>query len=168
MNLTWTLVVFAVVMILIWRFLGSYLAAVYEGRVRYLRFLEAPIYRLVGVDPEVEQSWQRYAGSLIAYSAVAILVVYGMLRLQGSLPLNPQHLGAVGPALSWNTAVSFLTNTNWQNYSGEATMTYLTQMGALVVQQLRLGRGRHRRRDRARSAASPAVPADRSATSGST
>jgi K+-transporting ATPase ATPase A chain len=133
-NLTWTLVVFAVVMILIWRFLGSYLAAVYEGRVRYLRFLEAPIYRLVGVDPEVEQSWQRYAGSLIAYSAVAILVVYGMLRLQGSLPLNPQHLGAVGPALSWNTAVSFLTNTNWQNYSGESTMSYLSQMGALAVQ----------------------------------
>ncbi len=134
MNLTWTLVVFAVVMILIWRFLGSYLAAVYEGRVRYLRFLEAPIYRLVGVDPEVEQSWQRYAGSLIAYSAVAVLVVYGMLRLQGSLPLNPQHLGAVGPALSWNTAVSFLTNTNWQNYSGESTMSYLSQMGALAVQ----------------------------------
>jgi K+-transporting ATPase ATPase A chain len=133
-NLTWTLVVFAVVMILVWRFLGSYLAAVYEGRVRYLRFLEAPIYRLVGVDPEVEQSWQRYAGSLIAYSAVAILVVYGMLRLQGSLPLNPQHLGAVGPALSWNTAVSFLTNTNWQNYSGESTMSYLSQMGALAVQ----------------------------------
>jgi len=133
-SLTWTLVVFVVVMVLIWRFLGSYLAAVYEGRVRYLRFLEGPIYRLIGVDPEVEQSWQRYAGSLIAYSAVAILVVYGMLRLQGSLPLNPQHLGAVGPALSWNTAVSFLTNTNWQNYSGESTMSYLSQMGALAVQ----------------------------------
>ena len=134
MNLTWMLVVFAAVMILIWRFLGSYMAAVYEGRVKYLAFIEGPIYRLVGVDPEVEQSWQRYAGSLIAYSAVALLVVYGMLRLQGSLPLNPQHLGAVGPALSWNTAVSFLTNTNWQNYSGESTMSYLSQMGALAVQ----------------------------------
>ena len=134
MNLTWTLVIFAVVMILIWRFLGSYLAAVYEGRVRYLRFVEGPIYRLIGVDPEVEQSWQRYAGSVISYSAVAILVVYGMLRLQGSLPLNPQHLGAVGPALSWNTAISFLTNTNWQAYSGESTMSYLSQMGALAVQ----------------------------------
>jgi K+-transporting ATPase ATPase A chain len=133
-NLTWTLVIFAVVMILIWRFLGSYLAAVYEGRVRYLRFVEGPIYRLIGVDPEVEQSWQRYAGSVISYSAVAILVVYGMLRLQGSLPLNPQHLGAVGPALSWNTAISFLTNTNWQAYSGESTMSYLSQMGALAVQ----------------------------------
>ncbi len=134
MDLTWTLIVFAVVMILIWRFLGSYLAAVYEGRVRYLSFIEGPIYRLVGVDPEVEQSWQRYSMSLIVYSSVAILVVYGMLRLQGSLPLNPQHLGAVGPALSWNTAVSFLTNTNWQNYSGESTMSYLSQMGALAVQ----------------------------------
>ncbi len=134
MNLTWTLVVFAAVMIVIWRFLGSYLAAVYERRVNFLGFLEQPIYRLVGVDPEVEQSWQRYAGSLIAYSAVALLVVYGMLRLQGSLPFNPQHRGAVGPALSWNTAVSFLTNTNWQNYSGESTMSYLSQMGALAVQ----------------------------------
>ena len=134
MDLTWTIVVFAVVMILIWRFLGSYMAAVYQGRVRYLAFIEGPIYQLVGVDPEVEQSWQRYAGSLIAYSAVAILVVYGMIRLQGSLPLNPQHLGAVSPALSWNTAVSFITNTNWQNYSGESTMSYLSQMGALAVQ----------------------------------
>ena len=128
------IVVFAAIMILIWRFLGSYMAAVYQGRVRYLAFIEGPIYRLVGVDPEVEQSWQRYAGSLIAYSAVAILVVYGMIRLQGSLPLNPQHLGAVSPALSFNTAVSFVTNTNWQNYSGESTMTYLSQMGALAVQ----------------------------------
>jgi K+-transporting ATPase ATPase A chain len=133
-NLAWTLVVFVVVMIAIWRYLGSYLAAVYEGRVNFLGFLERPIYRLIGVDPEVEQSWQRYAGSLTAYSAVAVLVVYGMLRLQGSLPLDPQHLGAVGPALSWNTAISFLTNTNWQNYSGESTMSYLSQMGALAVQ----------------------------------
>jgi len=71
---------------------------------------------------------------MIIYSGVAILVVYGMIRLQGSLPANPQHLGAVSPALSWNTAVSFTTNTNWQNYSGESTMSYLSQMGALAVQ----------------------------------
>jgi len=128
------IVVFTAIMILIWRFLGSYMAAVYEGRVRYLAFVEGPIYRLVGIDPEVEQSWQRYAGALVIYSSVAILVVYGMIRLQGSLPLNPQHLGAVGPALGWNTAISFVTNTNWQNYSGESTMSYLSQMGALAVQ----------------------------------
>ncbi|HXZ82495.1 MAG TPA: potassium-transporting ATPase subunit KdpA [Acidimicrobiales bacterium] len=134
MDLTWMIVVFTAIMILIWRFLGSYMAAVYEGRVRYLAFVEGPIYRLVGIDPEVEQSWQRYAGALVIYSSVAILVVYGMIRLQGSLPLNPQHLGAVGPALGWNTAISFVTNTNWQNYSGESTMSYLSQMGALAVQ----------------------------------
>jgi K+-transporting ATPase ATPase A chain len=100
-----------------------------------MAWIERPTYRLLGVDPEQEQTWQRYAGAMIVYSGVAILVVYGMIRLQGSLPLNPQHLGAVPPALSWNTAVSFTTNTNWQNYSGESTMSYLSQMGALTVQQ---------------------------------
>jgi K+-transporting ATPase ATPase A chain len=110
------------------------MAAVYENRVHFLGWLERPTYRLLGVDPDIEQSWQRYAGAMIVYSGVAILVVYGMIRLQGSLPANPQHLGAVSPALSWNTAVSFTTNTNWQNYSGESTMSYLSQMGALAVQ----------------------------------
>jgi K+-transporting ATPase ATPase A chain len=119
---------------LAWRYLGSYMAAVYENRVHFLGWLERPTYRLLGVDPDIEQSWQRYAGAMIVYSGVAILVVYGMIRLQGSLPANPQHLGAVSPALSWNTAVSFTTNTNWQNYSGESTMSYLSQMGALAVQ----------------------------------
>jgi K+-transporting ATPase ATPase A chain len=86
------------------------------------------------VDPENEQSWQRYGASVIVFSAVALLISYGIFRLQGHLPLNPQHLPDVGPALSWNTAVSFLTNTNWQAYSGETTMSYLSQMGALAVQ----------------------------------
>jgi potassium-transporting ATPase potassium-binding subunit len=118
-----------------WRFLGSYMAAVFEGRVHFLGWLERPMYRAIGVDPESEQSWQRYAVSLIIYSGVAILVVYGFERLQGHLPLNPQHFGGVGPALSLNTAMSFVTNTNWQNYVGEATMSYLSQMVALVGQQ---------------------------------
>jgi K+-transporting ATPase ATPase A chain len=120
---------------LTWRFLGSYMAAVFDGRVHFMRWLERPTYRLLGVDAESEQTWQRYAASLIVYSGIAILVVYGFERLQGSLPLNPQHFGAVGPALSLNTAISFVTNTNWQNYGGESTMSYLTQMVALVGQQ---------------------------------
>ena len=129
-----TIVVMVVLLGLAWRFLGSYMAAVYEGRVAWLGFVERPFYRVLGVDPEGEQSWQRYGISLIAYSGVAILVVYLMIRVQGSLPLNPQHLGAVSPALSFNTAVSFVTNTNWQNYAGETTMSYLSQMGTLALQ----------------------------------
>ncbi len=135
MPLTWTLVLLAATLALSWRFLGSYMAAVYRNRVHFLGWLERPTYRLLGLDAQREQTWQRYAASLVVYSGVAILVVYGMIRLQGSLPFNPQHFGAVGPALSWNTAVSFVTNTNWQNYSGESTMSYLSQMGALAVQQ---------------------------------
>ncbi len=135
MDFLWTIVALAVVLGLAWRFLGSYLAAVYDGRVAYLGWLERPIYRALRVDPEVEQSWQRYAASVVVFSGVAILLTYLVERLQGSLPLDPQHLGAVAPALSWNTAVSFVTNTNWQNYAGETTMSYLTQMAALTAQQ---------------------------------
>ncbi len=134
MNFFLTILLLVACLALTWRFLGSYMAAVYEGRVSFLGWLERPTYRLLGVDPQREQSWQRYAGALIVYSGVAILLLYGMFRLQGSLPGNPAHLGAVAPALSWNTAVSFVTNTNWQNYSGESTMSYLSQMGALAVQ----------------------------------
>src|ERR1700691_3793303 len=118
-----------------WRYLGSYMAAVFDGRVHWMGWLERPTYKLLGVDAEAEQTWQRYAVSLIVYSGIAVLVVYGFERLQGSLPLNPQHLDGVTPALSLNTAMSFVTNTNWQNYVGEATMSYLSQMVALVGQQ---------------------------------
>jgi K+-transporting ATPase ATPase A chain len=120
---------------LTWRYLGSYMEAVFDGRVHWLRFIERPTYRFLGVEEDSEQSWQRYATSLIIYSGVAVLIVYGFQRLQGHLPLNPQHLSGVTPALSWNTAMSFVTNTNWQNYTGEATMSYLSQMVALVGQQ---------------------------------
>src|SRR5580692_8175382 len=134
MTFTWTIVALVVVLAIAWRFLGSYMAAVYEGRVRWLSFVERPIYRVCGVDPENEQSWQRYGTSLIIFSAVALGVTYLIFRLQGVLPFNPQHLAAVPPALAWNTSVSFVTNTNWQAYSGETTMSYLSQMGALAVQ----------------------------------
>ncbi len=135
MSLFWTIAVLVVLLGLTWRFLGSYIAAIYQGRVHYLEWIERPLYRALAVDPEAEQTWQRYAGALIVFSGVAILLTYLIQRIQGSLPWNPLHLGAVGPALSWNTAVSFVTNTNWQNYAGESTMSYLTQMVALTVQQ---------------------------------
>jgi K+-transporting ATPase ATPase A chain len=135
MGFFWTIVALVVILALAWRYLGAYMANVYEGRVHYLAFIERPIYRTLGVDPEAEQSWQRYAAALIVFSGVAILFTYVLVRIQGSLPLNPQHFGAVPPALSWNTAVSFVTNTNWQNYAGESTMSYLSQMAALTVQQ---------------------------------
>jgi K+-transporting ATPase ATPase A chain len=134
MNFFWTILVLAVFLAISWRFLGSYMVSVYEGRVRWLALVERPIYRIIGVDPESEQSWQRYATSLIVFSAVAILISYLFFRIQLHLPLNPQQLPDVTPALSWNTAVSFVTNTNWQAYSGESTMSYLSQMAALAVQ----------------------------------
>jgi K+-transporting ATPase ATPase A chain len=134
MSFTWTIVVLVIVLAIAWRYLGSYMVAVYEGRARWLAFVERPIYRIIGVDPQGEQSWQRYGVSVISFSAIALLVSYLFFRLQGHLPLNPQHLADVTPALSWNTAVSFVTNTNWQAYSGETTMSYLSQMGALAVQ----------------------------------
>jgi len=134
MTFFWTIVALVVVLAIAWRFLGSYMAAVFQGRVRWLGLVERPIYRILGVDQDAEQSWQRYGVSLIIFSAFALAVTYAIFRLQHVLPLNPQHLPAVTPALAWNTSVSFVTNTNWQAYSGETTMSYLSQMGALAVQ----------------------------------
>ena len=117
--------------------LGSYLATVYGGGKapgdRFFGPVERLIYRTCGVDPEREQRWNVYAYSLLAFSLVSGLVLYLQLRLQQHLPLNPDQLGPLPSGLSFNTAMSFLTNTNWQNYSGESTMSYLTQMGGLVV-----------------------------------
>src|SRR5580698_4968182 len=135
MGFFWTVVVLVVALALCFRYLGAYMVGVYEGRIHYLSFIERPIYRLLGTSPEKEQTWKRYAGSLIVFSGLSLGITYAILRLQGSLPLNPQHLGAVPPALSWNTAASFITNTNWQNYGGEETMSYLSQMASLTVQQ---------------------------------
>jgi potassium-transporting ATPase potassium-binding subunit len=118
--------------------LGLYMARVYEGQRfgldRILGWLERLIYRMAGIRPEVEQGWKTYAIAMLLFNFVGILVVYLLQRLQGLLPLNPQGLGAVSPDSSFNTAVSFGTNTNWQGYSGETTMSYLTQMLALTVQ----------------------------------
>jgi K+-transporting ATPase ATPase A chain len=135
MGFALTIIVLILALGLSWRFLGSYMAAVFDDRVHFLGWAERPIYKALGTSPDREQSWQRYGGSLVIFSAVTLGLTYLLFRIQGSLPLNPQHLGAVPPALSFNTAVSFLTNTNWQNYGGESTMSYFSQMGALTVQQ---------------------------------
>lgn len=129
-----TLAVLVVSLGLIWRYLGAYMVSVYEGRTSWLGVIERPIYRALGVNVDSEQSWQRYSASLLIFSGVSIIVTYALLRLQSHLPLNPQHLGSVSPALAFNTAVSFVTNTNWQNYAGESTMSYLSQTSALGVQ----------------------------------
>ncbi len=136
MGFTWTIVTLVIALGLTWRYLGSYMAAVFDGRVQFLGWAERPVYRLLGTGPEQEQNWKRYASSMVIFSAVAIGVTYLLIRLQGSLPLNPQHLNAVGPALSFNTASSFMTNTNWQNYGGETTMSYFSQIGALTLEQM--------------------------------
>ena len=130
-----TVLALVAILALAWRFLGAYMADVYTGKSQWLAWLERPIYRALAVDPEIEQTWKRYAGATVVFSAVCVLAVYAIQRLQGSLPLNPQHLTGVSPFLALNTAVSFMTNTNWQNYVGESTMSYFTQMGALTVQQ---------------------------------
>ncbi|MGC2458846.1 MAG: potassium-transporting ATPase subunit KdpA [Gallionellaceae bacterium] len=118
--------------------LGWYMARVYEGKlpalVRWMAPLENLFYRLCGVDSNQEMRWTRYALAMLWFALFGVLTVYAMQRLQGMLPLNPQGFGAVSPDSSFNTAISFLTNTNWQGYSGESTMSYLVQMAALAVQ----------------------------------
>ena len=118
--------------------LGPYLAAVYGGGRapgdRVFLPIERALYRLAGVDPEREQPWTVYALSLLAFSGLSVVGLYLLQRVQGALPLNPADVEGVPPALAFNTAVSFVTNTNWQNYGGEATMSHLTQMVGLTVQ----------------------------------
>jgi K+-transporting ATPase ATPase A chain len=118
--------------------LGGYMAKVFTAKKapgdRFFQPIEHGIYRLIRVDPEGEQRWRTYAMSLLAFSGVSMLFLYAIERLQSLLPLNPANLPAVASPLAWNTAASFTTNTNWQNYSGESTMSVLTQMTGLTVQ----------------------------------
>jgi len=118
--------------------LGIWLAAVAEGRlprgVAPVVWIERAFYRLAGVDPEESTGWKRYAVALVAFNVIGVVAVYALQRLQGVLPLNPQAMAGVEAGSSFNTAVSFVTNTNWQGYGGESTMSYLTQMLALAVQ----------------------------------
>ena len=117
--------------------LGAHLARVFAGESRLVRLLaplERGLYRLAGVDPAEEMTWRRYAGSVLAFNLAGLLAVYALERLQHALPLDPAGLPAVDPYVAWNTAVSFATNTNWQAYGGESTMSHLVQMTALTVQ----------------------------------
>jgi len=104
------------------------------ARGNALRPLESRALRLLGADGTQDMNWTHYAGAVLAFNLVGLLFVYGLQRLQGWLPMNPEHFGAVAPDLAFNTAISFVTNTNWQAYGGESTLSPLTQMLALTVQ----------------------------------
>jgi len=129
---------YTVVLLLLAKPLGAYMAAVYEGRATRMQRIGGPlerlIYRAAGIDPNKDMHWTRYALAMLWFNLLGGLFVYALQRLQQWLPLNPQSMGAVSPDSSFNTAVSFITNTNWQGYGGESTMSYLTQMLGLAVQ----------------------------------
>ncbi|HHY93394.1 MAG TPA: potassium-transporting ATPase subunit A, partial [Firmicutes bacterium] len=132
------LVLYLVLLVLLAIPLGNYMARVFKLEKTGLDWLLSPverlIYRLAGVDERREMTWREYAVALLLFSFLGMLAVYVIQRLQGWLPFNPQGLGAVPRLLAFNTACSFMTNTNWQAYGGETTMSYLTQMAALTVQ----------------------------------
>jgi K+-transporting ATPase ATPase A chain len=124
---------YCVVLFAVTKPMGIYMLKVYDGSYRWLGFLERPIYRICGVDEKEDQHWTSYAVSMLLFSVVTMLVTYVALRLQGKLPLNPQHFPGVVDRQSFETAASFATNTNWQSYSGESTMSYLSQMSQLAM-----------------------------------
>src|SRR5512141_2148504 len=131
------LALFLGLLLLVTRPMGVYLYRVLDPQGKtfldpVLKPVERLLYRLMRVDPRSEQDWKRYAVSLLLFSLVGLLFTYAILRLQHLLPLNPQRLGPVSEHLAFNTAVSFTTNTNWQNYGGESTMSYLSRMVALA------------------------------------
>ena len=132
------LVFYVVVLLLLAKPLGAYMARVYENRPcgldKALGWLERLIYKVSGIRPGQEMGWKTYAATMLLFNLIGLLAVYLLQRVQGVLPLNPQGLGAVSPDSAFNTAVSFATNTNWQGYGGETTMSYLTQTLGLTVQ----------------------------------
>ena len=132
------ILIFIFVTLLLIKPLGIYMARVYTGKSVGLNVwfsnIEKWIYRLSGIDAKKEMSWKQYAIAAIVFNMLGLILVYAIQRLQSHLPLNPMSMGPVAPDLAFNTAVSFATNTNWQNYGGEATLSYFTQMAALTVQ----------------------------------
>jgi potassium-transporting ATPase potassium-binding subunit len=129
--------IFCVVIIALTRPLGGYMTRVFKGEKTLfspiLRPIEGILYKLSGVDPAAEQDWLVYGAAMLLFSLAGALSLYALMRFQDVLPLNPQGMAALTPDLSLNTAISFVTNTNWQSYSGESTMSYLTQMLGLTV-----------------------------------
>jgi potassium-transporting ATPase potassium-binding subunit len=146
---------------------GAFMARVFNRERTFLdpavRPVERLVYRLTRVDEDREMKWTEYAISMLLFSAVSMLVLYLIQRFQQVLPWNPQRLAAVAPDLAFNTAASFTTNTNWQNYAGEATMSYFTQMAGLAYHNLSVWLWQS-----PLSAGSPAARKRRLATSGST
>ena len=137
--LSWLQIFFYLLALLVLaRPLGVFMARVYAGERTFLSPLLVPVervlYRALGTRADADMTWKTYAVAMLLFNLAGLLAVYGLQRLQAVLPLNPQGLGAVSPDSSWNTAVSFASNTNWQGYAGEVTMTYLTQMLGLTVQ----------------------------------
>lgn len=132
------IVLYLVVLLALIKPLGWYIAQVYQGKPCGLGIILKPIerfiYRLCGIDPEQEMGWKKYLSAMLVFNLLGVLVVYAAQRLQGFLPLNPQNFSAVPPEIAFNTAISFVTNTNWQAYVGESTLSYLTQMFALTAQ----------------------------------
>jgi K+-transporting ATPase ATPase A chain len=135
-NLAWAnlALYLAVTLLLAWP-LARWITALAQGRVpRWIAAIERPLFRLAGIRSDEGMGWKQYAVALLVFNFIGVLAVYALQRLQGVLPLNPQGLGAVTPDSAFNTAISFVANTNWQGYGGESTMSYLTQMLALTVQ----------------------------------
>jgi len=132
------IIIYFIVLLALVKPLGSYMAKVYQGESFWANRILAPVerllYRMLGIRPEDEMSWKTYAGAAILFKLACFFLLYLILRLQGILPLNPQGFPGVSPDLAFNTAVSFISNTNWQSYGGESTMSYLTQMTGLTVQ----------------------------------
>jgi K+-transporting ATPase ATPase A chain len=130
------ILLYFLVILALTRPMGNFMFRVLEGDGHWLKRILGPlervVYRLCGIDPRREQGWREYTLATLAFSVFGLLVTYALLRLQHLLPLNPQKFPAVEPGLAFNTAASFTTNTNWQNYTGEATMSYLTQMAGLA------------------------------------
>jgi uncharacterized protein YhhL (DUF1145 family) len=130
--------VYLVVLLALAAPLGAYLARVFAGEATWAQRVLGPLERLLlragRVDPRAEMTWKHYAGAVLLFNLFGLLVVYLLQRGQGALPLNPAQLGAVEPGVAFNTAISFASNTNWQAYGGETTMSYLTQMVGLTVQ----------------------------------
>jgi K+-transporting ATPase ATPase A chain len=137
-NLLIQCLLYVVVLLALAKPLGVFFAGVLTGQRTFLHpvlgWAERATYKVSGIDPQREMRWTEYTIAVLVFNFLGLLIVYALQRLQGVLPLNPAGLGAVSPDSSWNTAVSFATNTNWQGYGGESTMSYLTQMLALAVQ----------------------------------
>src|SRR5262245_46125664 len=130
--------IFLVVLLALATPLGAFVARVYVGQPTFVSRVLGPVerltYRICGAAPHEEMTWRTYAVAMLLFNAIGFVAVYALQRLQGVLPLNPQGFAALTPDSSFNTAVSFATNTNWQGYGGETTMSYLTQMLGLNVQ----------------------------------